>query len=159
MLGAREAANADWPDHVHDRSSDYQTTGHGLRLARPDRGRSALVFRRAGSRAGWIWPDQTRVAVPLSRQLGPMPVQNEVEVSEFDPDRILTLRSVSGPTPFRYRYVLEPSAGGTLLRLQGEISGDGLPGLLSMVGGFAEPFFRRGMEANLRTLKGLIEGD
>ena len=108
-----------------------------------------------------VGPGPTRLGsrFRFRRQLGPMPVQNEVEVAEFDPDRILTLRSVSGPTPFRYRYVLEPSASGTLLRLHGEISGDGLPGLLSIVGGFAEPFFRRGMEANLRTLKGLIEGN
>jgi hypothetical protein len=45
-------------------------------------------------------------------------VVNEVEVSAFEPDRTVELTSISGPTPFVYRYRLEPSADGTILRLK-----------------------------------------
>jgi uncharacterized membrane protein len=91
------------------------------------------------------------------REIGGETQVNEVEVSEFKPNRSLTLTSVSGPTPFIYRYVLMPSGEGTLLRLEGQISGDGLSGLITMLKPFAETFFRRGMAANLQTLKQVIE--
>lgn len=46
------------------------------------------------------------------RKLGSGETVNDVEVTAFEPDRILELSSVSGPTPFVYRYELRPSAGG-----------------------------------------------
>ncbi|MFQ5527952.1 MAG: SRPBCC family protein [Thermoanaerobaculia bacterium] len=94
-----------------------------------------------------------------TRELGSTTVVNEVEVSAFEPDRTVELTSISGPTPFVYRYRLEPSADGTLLRLEGSISGEGLGGPLVLLKPLAETFFRRGMIANLETLKRLIERD
>jgi len=91
------------------------------------------------------------------RQLGGATVDNEVEVSEFEPDQAITLRSISGPTPFVYRYRLQPSNEGTLLQLQGEISGEGLGGPFALFKSLAESFFRRGMVANLGSLKRLVE--
>ncbi len=93
----------------------------------------------------------------FTRQLGGATVENEVEVSEFEPDRAITLTSLSGPTPFTYRYRLAPSENGTLLELEGEISGEGLGGPLAMFKSFAETFFRRGMVSNLETFKRLVE--
>lgn len=94
-----------------------------------------------------------------TRELGGKTVVNEVEVSALEPNRTVELTSISGPTPFVYRYRLEPSADGTLLRLEGSISGEGLGGPLALLKPLAETFFRRGMIANLETLKRLIERD
>ena len=93
----------------------------------------------------------------FTRQLGGAIVENEVEVSEFDPNTAMTLSSVSGPTPFVYSYRLEPKGDGTLLRLQGQISGDGLSGPLILLKPLAETFFRRGMAENLSAFKRIVE--
>ena len=91
------------------------------------------------------------------RQLAGTTAYNDVSVSEFEPNRVFALSSQSGPTPFTYRYVLEPAGDGTLLRLEGKISGEGLTGPLAMLKPLAETFFRRGMVTNLNTLKLLLE--
>jgi uncharacterized membrane protein len=102
-------------------------------------------------------PVQLGTRARFRRQLGGATVENEVEVSAFEPDRQFELSSVSGPTPFVYRYRLDPSGGGTRLRLEGQISGEGLSGPLALFKPFAETFFKRGMATNLKTLKRLIE--
>ena len=43
----------------------------------------------------------------LIRSLPGGPAVNVVEITEFDPDRRLTLESRSGPTPYRYAYTLD----------------------------------------------------
>ncbi len=91
------------------------------------------------------------------RKLGSGEAVNDVEVTAFEPDRMLELSSVSGPTPFVYRYELEPSAQGARLRLGGTISGEGLAGPMAFLKPLAEKFFQRGMIDNLETLKRLIE--
>jgi uncharacterized protein YndB with AHSA1/START domain len=91
----------------------------------------------------------------FTRRLGNTTVENEVEVSEFEPDRTFTLSSVTGPTPFVYRYRLAPFGRETLLGLEGEISGEGL--YFGWFKPLAEVFFKRGMAANMNTLKGLVE--
>ncbi|HEX7040371.1 MAG TPA: SRPBCC family protein [Trueperaceae bacterium] len=85
-------------------------------------------------------------------------VENEVEVSELETNERVTLRSLSGPTPFTYRYLLAPAGGGTRLTLEGEITGEGLTGPAALLAPLAGPFFKRGMAANLETLKRHLEG-
>jgi hypothetical protein len=82
---------------------------------------------------------------------------NVVEISEFVRDQVLTIRSVSGPTPFVYRYSLSPSQAGTDLRRDGEISGEGLGEAFAFFAPFASAFFEGGMRSNLCTLKEMIE--
>jgi uncharacterized protein YndB with AHSA1/START domain len=91
------------------------------------------------------------------RSLPGGPVHNEVELTEHQPDRRVTLESVSGPTPFRYRYTLEPTAEGTRLTLDGDISSAGLPGPMGKLDGLATQLFKRGMRHNLNQLKRIIE--
>lgn len=83
---------------------------------------------------------------------------NIVEVTEFAPLERLTLTSRSGPTPFTYRYSLEPSPTGTLLTLHGDISAEGLSGLAGLLGPLATPLFKNGMRTNLGVLARLVEG-
>jgi len=80
-----------------------------------------------------------------------------VEITEHEPDRLVTFESRSGPTPFRYRYTLEPTGAGTRLHLEGHIDGTGLPGPLGRLGPVASRLFKRGMRDNLARLKRLVE--
>lgn len=91
------------------------------------------------------------------RKLGSGEAVNNVEVTAFESDRVLELSSVSGPTPFVYRYELEPSAQATRVRLRGRISGEGLIGPAALFKPLAERFFHRGMMDNLGNLKRLVE--
>ena len=84
-------------------------------------------------------------------------VHNDVELTEHQPDRLVTFESRTGPTPFRYRYTLEPTGQGTRLRLDGRISGAGLPGPIGRFDGIATRLFARGMRHNLNQLKQLVE--
>ena len=44
----------------------------------------------------------------IARSLPGGPAINEVEVTEYMPSRRITFESRRGPTPFRYRYTVEP---------------------------------------------------
>ena len=72
-------------------------------------------------------------------------------------NRLVTLESRAGPTPFRYRYELQPNGQGTHLTLEGRISSAGLPGPLARVDSLATQLFKRGMKQNLSELKRIIE--
>ena len=93
----------------------------------------------------------------FERDLGSRSVENEVEITELKRPTAFTIESKSGPTPFVYRYSLNDENGTTHLRLDGEISGEGLPGLLSLAAPLASKAFEKGMRTNLATLKKLIE--
>src|SRR5262245_33832681 len=88
-------------------------------------------------------------------------VHNHVEITEHEPDRLVTFESRGGPTPFRYRYSLEPittpTGAGTRLHLEGRIDGTGLPGPLGRLGPVASQLFERGRRDNLAQLKRLVE--
>jgi hypothetical protein len=94
----------------------------------------------------------------FTREIGRASLDNEVEVSEFEEGAVLTMTSIAGPTPFKYRYLLKAAGGNTLLHLEGSISGEGLPKHLSALAPLASHFFKQGMKSNLQTLKTIIEG-
>ena len=93
----------------------------------------------------------------IGRVLPSGSVHNEVVVADYVADELFTIESVSGPTPFRYRYSLEPSGQKTRLRLEGQITGEGLPGPLGHIDTLTTQLFKRGMGENLRKLSDLIE--
>lgn len=95
--------------------------------------------------------------VTFHREIGGRPLANCVEIAEFVPNACICFQSREGPTPFTYRYVLRPADGGTELTLEGEISGDGLPGPAALLGPLASQFFERGMRTNLEALRRWIE--
>jgi uncharacterized protein YndB with AHSA1/START domain len=109
------------------------------------------VALRPGSRVGKGSRFQLTRSLPGGRAV------NVVEITEYEPDRRLTLESRSGPTPFRYAYTLSAVDEGTALRLDGHISAEGLPGPTEHLGPLAARLFARGMKRNLRTLKYLLE--
>lgn len=84
-------------------------------------------------------------------------VVNEVEVSEFRDPSLITFASRSGPTPFVYRYRVEPAGAGSRVTLEGSITGEGLRGPAALVAPLAGKFFARGMGQNLKALKARLE--
>jgi len=93
----------------------------------------------------------------VTRSLPGGQVHNDVELTEHQLDRIVTIESRNGPTPFRYRYTLEPNGSVTRLTLDGRISSTGLPGPIARLDGVATRRFERGMQQNLRQLKRILE--
>ena len=103
-------------------------------------------------------PAATSATYEITRSLPGGKVHNIVEITEYEADRRVTLESRDGPTPFRYRYTLQPRPGGaTSIMLDGRISGAGLPGPIGHLGPLATQLFKHGMRRNLADLKRLIE--
>jgi uncharacterized protein YndB with AHSA1/START domain len=94
----------------------------------------------------------------IVRSLPSGPAFNDVEVVEYTLNHQVTIESREGPTPFRYRYRVEPSQEGTTLTLDGSISSAGLPGPAAHLGQLATQLFKHGMKQNLHQLKQILEG-
>jgi uncharacterized protein YndB with AHSA1/START domain len=80
-----------------------------------------------------------------------------IEVTEFEPGRRFSLKTLSGPIPFAVRHTLEPANGGGATRLRVELEGE--------PGGFfklAEPLVmrkaQRQVEGDFAALKRMVEG-
>jgi carbon monoxide dehydrogenase subunit G len=68
---------------------------------------------------------------------------SEVEVSEFEPERLFTLHGISGPVQFTVRHRLEEHEGGTHLHVEAEADPGG-------VGRFLRPMIERAAEHELK---------
>jgi uncharacterized protein YndB with AHSA1/START domain len=99
-----------------------------------------------------ITPAGTRYV--MRRQLPNGPATNELEIIARRPPRTFAIRTVTGPTPFVYRYRLEPTENGTLLTLAAEVE---LAGLASLAGPVVARAVKRGVDANLATLRSILE--
>lgn len=109
-----------------------------------------------------VTPDSTAPAglggrFQMVRSLPGGAAHNTVEVTSYEPDREVTFSSINGPTPFLYRYRLEPIPAGTRLTLLGDISAEGLPGPAAHLGGLVGRLFQQGMKKNLQVLKRILE--
>jgi uncharacterized protein YndB with AHSA1/START domain len=93
----------------------------------------------------------------VTRTLPGGQAHNDIELTEHQPNRRVTLESLNGPTPFRYSYALEPAGPRTRLTLEGRISSAGLPGPMGQLDGVATQLFKRGMRQNLNQLKRIVE--
>jgi uncharacterized membrane protein len=95
----------------------------------------------------------------ITRLLPGGQADNVVNVTEAKPNLTVTFESREGPTPFRYRYRVEPDGDASRLTLDADISSAGLPGPLAHLDGFATRAFRQGMQHNLEGLKHLVESN
>jgi carbon monoxide dehydrogenase subunit G len=69
--------------------------------------------------------------------------RSEVEVTEFEPERLFTLHGLSGPVRFTVRHRLSESDGGTRLEVEAEADPGGL-------GRFVRPMIERAAEHELK---------
>lgn len=98
----------------------------------------------------------------MTRQLPSGSVENIYEVVEYEENKKLSIKIVSGPTPFLYRYSFKPSDKGTELSLEAEAEKEGLIEVLGTKARIAPEFVlagfvKRGVEDNFQTLKSLLE--
>ena len=83
-------------------------------------------------------------------------IESEVEITEFEPNRKITMKSTSGPLSFRGSMALEGIGGGTRIDTTFEAESGGFFSL-------AEPMFmrmgKRQLEHDLANLKDLMEAN
>jgi uncharacterized protein YndB with AHSA1/START domain len=90
----------------------------------------------------------------MLRQLPTGIAENALEIVELDPPSLFTLRTTAGPTPFRYRYSFSDDGSATIIDLDATVE---LTGLTGRLGPLAAHAVKRGVDANLATLKRLQE--
>jgi hypothetical protein len=89
-------------------------------------------------------------------------VENVYEVIEYLPNHSLSIRIISGPTPFTYRYVFSEGESITRIDLHAEIDTEGLYDLLGararlMPRVILTRLVKKGVKKNLETLRNLLE--
>jgi len=90
----------------------------------------------------------------MMRELPQGKVFNELEVTEFKPNKEFIIKTTSGATPFIYNYIFTSKNGVTKLTLNAEVEISGFNDMLSPI--FAR-FIKRGVKANFQTLKNILE--
>jgi uncharacterized protein YndB with AHSA1/START domain len=98
----------------------------------------------------------------MIRQLPSGSVENVYEVIEYEENKKLSIKIISGPTPFLYRYSFKPVDHATELSLEAEAEKEGLVEVLGTKARIAPEFVlsgfvKRGVEENFQTLKSLLE--
>ena len=98
----------------------------------------------------------------MTRQLPNGFVENTYEVVEYEENRKLSIKIISGPTPFLYRYSFKSVGNATKLSLEAEMEKEGLVEVLGTKARIAPEFVlsgfvKRGVEENFHTLKNLLE--
>jgi uncharacterized protein YndB with AHSA1/START domain len=90
----------------------------------------------------------------MRRQLPTGHVENELEVLSREPPTEFRIRTTSGPTPFLYHYRFVSDGADTVVHLDASVE---LPGATPVLGPLAARGVRRGVDANLAALKGVLE--
>ena len=89
----------------------------------------------------------------MRRQLPTGLAINEIAFTAKRPDQMI-LRTITGPTPFVYRYTFEATSTGTRITLRAEME---VGGMARLAGPLAAQGLRRGVDANLSSLRDILE--
>ena len=90
----------------------------------------------------------------MERQLPSGRATNELEIVARDRPREFAIRTTSGPTPFLYRYRFDGENATTVVELDAQVE---LPGVAALVPQLARLAVKKGVDANLATLKLVLE--
>jgi uncharacterized protein YndB with AHSA1/START domain len=101
-----------------------------------------------------IGPNGIASTYSMERALPTGPAVNELEVVTSEQPREFAIRTIAGPTPFVYRYWFSTESGETVVTLDAEVE---LPGATSFLGPLAGRLVEKGVNANLATLKQILE--
>lgn len=88
------------------------------------------------------------------RRFGGGTTQNEIEVTAFEPNRRIALRSIESPVPFSSAYLLTPIGSGARVDWDWDFD---LKGGLRLVGPLVRGMFARAFRADLARLKSMME--
>jgi len=98
--------------------------------------------------------DEVGSRYSMERDLPTGRAENELEITSHKLPEEFSIRTLSGPTPFVYRYAFSRSDGGTLVELDAEVE---LPGVAALTGPLARRAVKRGVDDNFATLKRFLE--
>lgn len=131
------------------------------------RSRDTVFAYVADARHFPAWNSAVKSVVPLNdatpaaggryvmhRELPTGAAANELVIVTLRPPEELAIRTTSGPTPFHYRYEFATTGAGTLLSLYAEVR---VAGAASLLGPLAAQAIKRGVDANLATLRYILE--
>ncbi|MFW9918034.1 MAG: SRPBCC family protein [Candidatus Thorarchaeota archaeon] len=99
--------------------------------------------------------DELSCKYRIQRVIGKKRVENIYRVTEYTKNKILTIKTLTGPTPFTYRYSFEPIGTSTRILLNGKVKDDGLP--FKAHAFFAAHMIKLGATNNFQTLKSILE--
>ena len=88
------------------------------------------------------------------RRLGGGTTENEIEVTELDPERRIAVRSVTAPVPFTSAWTFEPVDDGTRVDWRWDFE---MHGWLRPFGGLLGSVFARTFRRDLDRLKSMME--
>ena len=89
-----------------------------------------------------------------SRHMLGRELHTTLEIEEYEPSRLFTLRALDSPVPFSVQHELEPSGGGTRLTVIGQGDAGMLPGFAAgIMARRAEKQFRKDFERLKRLLE------
>ena len=113
---------------------------------------SANAIREWVTSEGPVGVGSTRMAV--ARRFGGGTTTNEVVVTEFERDRLLALRSISGPVSFTSAIAFAEVPEGTRVDWSWSFA---LPGIAAIAGPVFSAAFRRTFAKDLACLKAMME--
>jgi hypothetical protein len=90
----------------------------------------------------------------MERDLPTGRAENDLEITSHKHAQEFVIRTLSGPTPFGYRYAFSRSDGGTLVEARRRVE---LPGVAVLAGPLARRAVKRGVDDNFATLKRVLE--
>ena len=98
----------------------------------------------------------------MTRELPNGTSKNVYEIAEYEPNQLLTIKIISGPTPFVYRYEFEGTDGSTILSMKAQVDKEGVIDVLGTKAKISPEFvlsglLKKGVETNLKTLKRILE--
>jgi carbon monoxide dehydrogenase subunit G len=83
-------------------------------------------------------------------------IESTLEVVEYEPGHLFSIKVVSGPIPFEIRHLLEPEGGGTRIRIEGS----GEPGgFFKLAEGLVARQAERAAKKDFANLKKVLEAE
>ncbi len=92
----------------------------------------------------------------MERELPGGRAENELEILDHDRPTEFAVRTTSGPTPFVYCYRFDPDGPTTVVHLAAEVE---LSGIARALGPLGTRLVKRGVDANLATLRQILEAN
>ena len=98
----------------------------------------------------------------MTRKLPNGTAKNIYEIVDYEPNRTLTIKIISGPTPFTYRYEFKPVDDATELSMKAQVDKEGVVEVLGLKARIAPELvlsglLKKGVETNFQTLKKILE--
>ncbi|MHA2424216.1 MAG: SRPBCC family protein [Candidatus Thorarchaeota archaeon] len=99
--------------------------------------------------------DELNCKYKIQRVIGKKRIENLYRVIEYEKNKLLTIKTLTGPTPFTYRYSFESIGKSTKILLDGKVKDEGLP--FEARSFLASHMIKLGVANNFQKLKTILE--